>query len=95
MVNTLDGEVGKKNANLHNLNRRSGNVYHYDSQGTPPLEFVAKEKYRKSKSGAVPDNVIVDDQQAWTKKDWVLTLGVAAGALLTFYFLLKYKVITI
>ena len=95
MVNTLDREVGNKNISLQNLNQRAGNVYHYSSQGTPRMEVVANDKYRKSASGPVPDEVVVDEQQAWTQKDWLLTLGVAAGVLLAFYLLLKYKVITI
>ena len=59
------------------------------------MEVVATDKYRKSASGPVPDEVVVDESQSWTQKDWLLTLGVAGAVLLLFYFLLKYKVITI
>lgn len=95
MINSLDSEVGRKNASLQSLNGVSGNVYHYSSQGTPTMDVVVSDKYRRSESGAVPDNVMVDEQQAWTKKDWGLTIGVAVAGLLAFYLLVKYKVITI
>lgn len=95
MINSPDREVGSKNAALHSLNQTAGNVYHYDLQGTPQIEVVATDKYKRSQSGAVPDSVAVDEGQKWTRKDWYLTAGVAAGCLLIFYFLVKYKVITI
>lgn len=95
MINSLDSEVGRKNASLNSLNERSATVFNFNSQGTPTPEVVATYKYRKSVSGPVPDDMAVNENQPWTKKDWVLTLGVAAGCLLVFYFLLKYKVITI
>lgn len=96
MVNSKNREVGSKNVALDSLNRLSGNAYQTASHGTPTLEVVAKDKYRKSESGSVPDEVAVDSQQAtWTKRDWALTAGVAAACLFAFYLLLKYKIITI
>ena len=95
MINSLDSEVGKKNASLDSLNERSATVFNFGSQGTPTPEVMASDKYRRSVSGEIPEDVAVDENQTWTKRDWVLTLGVAAGCLLVFYFLLKYKVITI
>ena len=95
MINSLDSEVGKKNASLNSLNERSATVFNFGSKGTPTPEVVANYKYRKSISGPVPEDMAANENQTWTKKDWVLTLGVAAGCLLVFYLLLKYKVITI
>lgn len=81
---------------LNALNRVSGNAYHFATHGTSTLEVVARDKYKKSKSGEVPADVAVDSEQAtWSSRDWGLTVAIAAACLLCFYLLLKYKVITI
>ena len=94
-MNRTDQEIAVKNRFLGRLNRDSAKVYRYISQATPTPDVLASEKYRKSISGEMPNAMLIDEKQPWTKRDWALTLGVASACLLIFYLLLKYKVITI